>query len=159
MVARTRNPTPAADRVLVIRRVFDAPRDLVFRCWTERQHVMQWLAPRDFTIPAAAGDARAGAAWSMTMRQPDGTDLRLAGVYREVTPPERLVFTHAWLDERGHPGHETVVTVTFAERGGKTEMTFQQAEFASRDERDGHQGGWGECFDRLGALLSTLSRQ
>jgi uncharacterized protein YndB with AHSA1/START domain len=68
------------------------------------------------------------------------------------------VFTHAWLDDQGKPGHETLVTVTFAERGGKTEVTLRQAEFASAAERDGHRGGWTECFERLAEHLVEMSR-
>ena len=83
------------------------------------------------------------------MHAPDGRDLWLGGVYREIVAAERLVFTHAWDDPQGKPGHETVVTVTFVERDGKTEMTFRQAVFESVGERDGHQGGWSECFERL----------
>jgi uncharacterized protein YndB with AHSA1/START domain len=64
------------------------------------------------------------------------------------------VFTHAWDDEHGKPGHETVVTVTLVERDGKTEMTFRQGVFKSVESRDGHNGGWTECFDRLEELLT-----
>jgi uncharacterized protein YndB with AHSA1/START domain len=91
------------------------------------------------------------------MRSPDGRDLWLGGVYREIVAPERLVFTHAWDNAQGVPGHETLVTVTFVERSGKTDMTFRQAVFESVGERDGHQGGWTECFDKLAQHLKTLS--
>ncbi len=90
------------------------------------------------------------------MRSPDGKDLWLGGVYREIVAPERLVFTHAWDDPQGNPGPETLVTVTFAERGRKTEMTFRQAVFQSLGERDGHQGGWTECFEKLAQYVKTL---
>jgi uncharacterized protein YndB with AHSA1/START domain len=89
------------------------------------------------------------------MRKPDGTDLWLGGVYREIVEPERLVFTHAWLDANGKPGPETLVTVTLTERGGKTEMKFRQTGFDSTESREGHAGGWGECFDKLEELLAT----
>jgi uncharacterized protein YndB with AHSA1/START domain len=78
----------------------------------------------------------------------------VGGVYREIVPNERLVFTHAWDGEDGRPGHETRVTVTLADApGGKTKMTFRQAAFASKASRDGHEGGWGESFDRLAEYL------
>jgi uncharacterized protein YndB with AHSA1/START domain len=83
------------------------------------------------------------------MRSPDGDDLWLGGVYREIVFPERLVFTHAWDDASGRRGQETVVTVTFSDEGGGTKMVFRQEGFTSAGERDGHAGGWTECFERL----------
>jgi uncharacterized protein YndB with AHSA1/START domain len=146
--------TTSQERELVIKRVFDAPRELVFKAWTDPEHLKQWSAPRGFTLPFAEGDLRPGGKWRSMMRKPDGTELWLGGVYREIVEPERLVFTHAWDDEHGNPGHETLVTVTFVERDGKTEMTFRQGMFESVESRDGHKGGWTECFDRLEELLS-----
>src|SRR5688500_14609188 len=117
----------ATERELVITRVFDAPRDLVWRAWTEPARIKQWSAPKVFTSPVAEGELRPGGAWKYCMRKPDGTDLWLAGVYREIDEQKRLVCTHAWLDEHGDPGPETLVTVIFVERGGKTEMTSRQS--------------------------------
>jgi uncharacterized protein YndB with AHSA1/START domain len=146
--------TTAQERELVIIRVFDAPRELVFKAWTDPEQLKQWSAPQGFTVPVAEGDLRPGGKWRSMMRKPDGTELWLGGVYREIVEPERLVFTHAWDDEHGKPGHETVVTVTLVERDGKTEMTFRQGVFKSVESRDGHNGGWTECFDRLEELLT-----
>jgi uncharacterized protein YndB with AHSA1/START domain len=153
----TGSSSSKSDRELVIKRVFDAPRELVFKAWTDPEHLKQWSAPQGFTIPVAEGDLRPGGKWRSMMRKPDGTELWLGGVYREIVEPERLVFTHAWDDKNGRPGHETVVTVTLVERDGKTEMTFRQGLFDSVESRDGHQGGWTECFDRLEELLSRES--
>jgi uncharacterized protein YndB with AHSA1/START domain len=153
----TGSSSSKSDRELVIKRVFDAPRELVFKAWTDPEHLKQWSAPQGFTIPVAEGDLRPGGKWRSMMRKPDGTELWLGGVYREIVEPERLVFTHAWDDKNGKPGHETVVTVTLVERDGKTEMTFRQGLFESAESRDGHQGGWTECFDRLEELLSRES--
>lgn len=85
---------------------------------------------------------------------PDGKELKLGGVYLEVVPPERIVFTHAWEDENGNPGHETTVMIILAERNGKTEMTFHQGEFESAESQEGHGGGWTECFDKLVEYLA-----
>jgi len=123
MDARVRNNADA-ERELIIRRTFDAPREL-----------------------------RVGGAFSACMRSPEGTEHRLRGVYREIVPPERLVFTHCWVDERGTPGPETLVTVILAERGGRTEMMFHQGLFASIAARDGHEQGWTSCFEQLAELL------
>ena len=80
----------------------------------------------------------------------------MRGVYREIVEPDRIVFTFAWEDEKGDPGHETLVTVTFAEHDGKTKLTFHQAVFESIAVRDSHREGWSECFDRLEAHLAEL---
>jgi uncharacterized protein YndB with AHSA1/START domain len=143
----------ASDRELVITRVFSAPRQLVWKAWTEDMD--KWSAPRGFTIPNSEGDLRPGGKWRACMRKPDGTDLCLGGVYLEIVPPERLVFTHAWDDPNGNPGPETVVTVTLVERGRKTEMNFRQTGFDSVESRNGHADGWSQCFDRLEELLAS----
>ena len=143
----------ATDNELVINRTFDAPRELVWKAWTEDMD--KWSAPRGFTIPFGEADLRPGGKWRATMVSPDGKELALGGVYREIVPPERLVFTHAWDDDNGKPGPETVVTVTLIARGQKTEMNFRQTGFDSVESRDGHAEGWGECFDILEELLAA----
>jgi uncharacterized protein YndB with AHSA1/START domain len=153
VAAKNSDTLAASDRELVITRTFDAPRDLVWKAWTDPERLKQWSAPQGFTIPVSEGALRPGGAWRACMRRPDGTELWLGGVYREIVEPERLVFTHAWDDEKGKPGRQTTVTVTFTERGGKTEMKFRQTGFESVGSRDGHAGGWNESFDRLEELL------
>ena len=93
----------------------------------------------------------AGAGAIACARRATGADLWHGGVFREVVPPERLVFTFAW-EEEGERGIENVVTITFTEQGRKTLMNFRQTPFQSAEERDGHQGGWGSAFDRLDDL-------
>jgi len=140
---------------LNIRRTFNAPRELVFRAWTEPQLLAQWSCPRGYTFSENRGELRVGGTFSARMRSPEGTEHRLRGVYREIVPPERLVFTHCWVDEQGAPGPETLVTVTLAEHGGRTEMSFHQALFVSVEARDRHEQGWTNCFERLAELLGT----
>jgi uncharacterized protein YndB with AHSA1/START domain len=140
-------------RELVITRVFDAPRELVFRAWVDPEHLVRWSAPKGFTIWFNEGEVRPGGSYRLCMRSPEGEDHWLRGVYREIVEPERLVFTHVWESD---PDHETVVTVTFAERGGKTEMTFRQGPFKSAESRDGHAEGWTECFEKLDDLLASI---
>jgi uncharacterized protein (TIGR02246 family) len=144
-----------ADLDLTITRLFDAPRDLVFKAWTDLELGRRWSAPYGFTVPASEGELRVGGAWRLCMRRPGEKDLWVGGVYREIVVPERLVFTHAWEDAHGTPGHETLVTVTLAERRGKTEMTFTQTGFESVESRDGHGEGWSECFDQLAEVLAA----
>ena len=106
-------------------------------------------------MPSYKMDARPGGAFRFCMRSPEGTDHWLQGVYREVVEPRRLVFTWAWEDTQGKPGHETVVTVTFAEQGGKTKLTLHQAIFESVSARDAHQSGWASS---LGCLAEYLAK-
>lgn len=141
------------ERELTITRIFDAPRELVFRMWSEATHLRQWSAPNGFTIPENSGELRPGGHWRCHMRAPDGSGHVCSGVYREIVVPERLVFTHGWEDGNGTRGHETLVTVVLEEHNGKTRMTFHQALFASVADRDGHQIGWSESFDRLADYL------
>jgi uncharacterized protein YndB with AHSA1/START domain len=154
MHARARN-SAAAERELNIRRTFNAPRELVFRAWTEPQLLAQWSCPRGYTCSENRGELRVGGTFSARMRSPEGTEHRLRGVYREIVPPERLVFTHSWVDELGVPGPETLVTVTLAASDGRTEMRFHQALFTSVEARDRHEQGWTNCFERLVELLAA----
>ena len=102
-----------------------------------------------------AGALRAGGRWRTCLRRDeDGKELWQGGIYREVVEPERLVFTFAWDQDDGSPGHETLVTVTFAEQGERTRMTFRQAVFATEESCAGHRGGWNSAFDRLAEALT-----
>jgi uncharacterized protein YndB with AHSA1/START domain len=148
----------AAGPELRITRLYDAPRQLVFDAWTMAEHLEQWQgAPMGFSVTVAESDIRPGGRFRLCMRSPDGVDHWLQGVYREIVSPERLVFTHMWLDAQGKPGPETVVTITLAEQGGQTLLTLHQSGFASIGVRDGHQVGWSSTLDRLAAHLETLS--
>src|SRR5262245_4135406 len=118
-----------AEHGLVIRRLIDAPRALVFEMWTDPRHAAQWWGPRDHPATHIAMDARPGGAWRHCLRSIEtGAELWQSGVFREVVPPDRLVFTFAW-DEDGARGLDTLVTVTFAEENGKTLLTMHQAPF------------------------------
>lgn len=145
---------------LVITRVFDAPRELVFDAWTKAEHLQHWQgAPRGFTVTTEKSDIRPGGGFRICMRSPNGAEHRLEGSYREIVRPERLVFTHAWLDAVGKPSQETLVTVTFIERGVKTEMTLSQSGFRSTESRDGHRLGWTSAFDVLGEYLTQYVKK
>ena len=152
----TKGQSTSADNLeLVITRVFDAPRERLWKAWTDPEDMKQWSAPKGFTVPVSEGELKPGGHWKAVMVKPDGTPLPLGGVYREINPPERLVFTHAWFDENDKPGPETVCTVVLKELGSKTEMTFRQTGFTSGDSREGHEGGWTECFEKLEDLLAA----
>ncbi len=151
------DPRPSVQQhELVITRVFDAPRSLVFKAWTDPKHARQWWGPKDHPATHVSMDVRPGGAWRHCLKSVEtGEELWLGGVFREIAEPERLVFTFAW-DEAGEPGLETLVTVTFTEQNGKTRMTLRQAPFESVEQRDGHQGGWTSTIDRLEEYLAHL---
>ena len=149
----SKRPSAPAEQTLVIKRTFDAPRDLVWKVWSDPEQAKKWWGPDGFTAPVVELDARPGGKWRALMRSPDGKDVWQHGVYREIVPPEKVSFTFIW-DEQ--PDHEMLVTVTFAERGTKTEMTFRQGIFKSVEDRNGHEGGWSQSFDRFAAYLKTV---
>ena len=157
--------TTASDRDLVITRVFDAPRDLVWKAWTSPEHFMRWWGPKDFTAPLCRIDLRVGGRYHWCMRSPDGTDYHTTGVYREIVPPERIVYTDSFADEMGTvvPASsygfgddfptETLVTVTFVERDGRTTMTLRHAGLPAGTLKEQTGEGWNESFDKLEATL------
>jgi len=156
MAARSNAATESAERELLITRVFNAHRSLVFKAWTEPQHLVHWWGPQGFTLPSCTLDLRPGGTYRFCMRSPEGVDHWLQGIYREIIEPERLVFTYAFEDATGKPGHETLVTVTFAELGEKTKLTVHQAVFESVTVRDEHVRGWTEALDRLAGYLTQV---
>jgi uncharacterized protein YndB with AHSA1/START domain len=101
-------------------------------------------------------DIRPGGAYRLCMRSPQGTDHWKRGVYREITPPERIVFTFAWEDADGKPGHELLTTVTFAEHGTKTKLTLHQAMFETVERCADHRGGWTSCLERFAEYIATI---
>lgn len=149
----TSDPTSLLE--MVITRVFDAPRSLVYEVWTQPGHIVNWMAPHGFTIPETSGELKVGGEWHCVMVAPDGTKHPLSGTYREVIPEELLVTTHCWEDEQGNPEHETTLAVRFADEDGKTRVTLEQRNFKSEASRDGHIDGWGQSLDRLTTLLET----
>jgi uncharacterized protein YndB with AHSA1/START domain len=143
---------------LVLTRVFDAPRELVWKVWTDPKHVARWWGPHGFTNPVCELDVRPGGAIRIHMRGPDGTVYPMTGVYLEVVEPERIVFTSAALGADGNPVFEVLTTVTFAEQGGKTKqilharvikMTAQAAPYLK-----GMEAGWTQSLERLAESLA-----
>ncbi len=149
--------TLADDFVLSITRRLDAPRELVFKVWSQPEHLARWWGPKDFTLPSCQMDFRPGGAFRFTMRGANGKDHTLQGVYREIVPPERLSFSWRWVDEAEDcAGPETQVTVTLESQGNKTLLTLHQARFDTVSARDSHGEGWGESLDRLTDYVGGL---
>ena len=138
---------------MILTRVFDAPRELVWRTWTEREHLTQWWGPKGFTLPGCEMDFRPGGTYRFVMRGPDGRDNPFHGVYREIVRNGRIVFT-AILDNL--PGHELLTTVTFADEGGKTKLTVRQTTPPGEAGR-GQNQGWSETLERLADHLGGLA--
>ena len=165
----TNAPTTSPERTLVIERIFDAPRELVWKAWTDPQHLMRWWGPKIFTSPAAEIDFRVGGKWLFAMQSPEWNEGRAiwsTGVYREIVPFERIVCTDCFADEDGnvvpatHYGMtedfplEMLVTVTFEDLDGKTKMTLRHEGLPAGD-KDGAGVGWNESFDKLADCLAT----
>jgi len=171
-------PSPemaAGDREFLITREFDAPRELVFKAWTEPRHLAQWWGPPPFTCPVCEMDVRVGGAYRVVMHSPEGVDYPITGVFREVTPPERLAMTQdvsehpkEWHDmvkpNRGaddkNPAGEMVCAVTFENVGGRTRLTvrtrFQSAAIRDAMLKMGMNEGWSLSLERLTKLLPKL---
>jgi uncharacterized protein YndB with AHSA1/START domain len=152
---------------VLITRTFDAPRELVFRAWTDPELLAQWYAPHGCTIAFRTLDVRKGGEFHSVIRTPDGKDCWCRGVYSELVAPERIVYTLAVADADGNLitpmqagmdpewPHETTVTVTFAERDGKTMLTLHQTVPESLAKRTGAHPSWLEMLDRLDEQLAS----
>ncbi len=159
----------ASDREIVITRVFDAPRELVFKAWTEPARLMRWWGPKGFTTPFCTIDLRPGGLMHFCMRSPEGQDIWCRGVFLEVVVPELIVVTDSFSDEHGNvvpPTQyglspdwptEALLTVTFAEHeGGKTLLTLRHTVgIVPAAEREGTQQGWIESLDRLADYVAN----
>jgi uncharacterized protein YndB with AHSA1/START domain len=149
--------TEPSERELTIERIFDAPRELVFKCWTEPERLARWIGPKGFSGTILTCELREGGNYRAHMRGPDGQDHWQHGVFREIAPPERIVRTYCWTDADGRPTQpETLLTVTFADLGGRTRLTLHQAVFESVTACDEHRGGWSTAFDKLAEYIATV---
>jgi len=165
----TRNTPATTSTELVITRVFDAPRELVWKAWTEPEHLMRWWGPKGFTAPAVEIDFRVGGKVLAAMQSTEfneGRPIWSTGVYREIVPFERIVCTDSFADEHGNvvPATyygmeadmplEMLITVTFENLGGKTRMTLRHEGIPAGPEREGANQGWSESFDKLAEYLA-----
>src|SRR5215813_9990319 len=149
------------DRELVLSRLIDASPHKVYRAWTEPELLKQWFAPKPFTTPVVELDVRPGGANLIVMRGPDGKDMPNRGVYLDVVPNERLVFTDAYV-KAWEPSAKPfmTVTITLESQAGKTRYTARVSHWTAADrethERMGFHQGWGQCADQLIALVAIL---
>lgn len=160
-----------ASAPFVITRVVDAPRDFVWKLWTEPAHLKQWWGPKGFKVHTCKVDLRAGGVFLYGMRAPDGSDVWGKFTYREIVAPERLVFIVSFSDKKGgitrHPASpdwplQILSTVTFTDRGSKTEISVQWSPFEATeterkvfdDGRDSMRQGWTGTFEQLAEYLT-----
>ena len=150
-----------AERTVTITRLLDAPRDLVFRLWTDPAHMAQWWGPRGFTNPVCELDVRVGGWIHIDMRAPDGTVYPMTGTFREITPPRRLVFEVVAEDHDGNVHLRSLTTVTFAEEGNKTRLTVHADAVGlsplAPQMLAGMEAGWTQSLEKLGELAARTS--
>lgn len=143
---------------LTITRTVDAPRELVFACWTQTKHLARWGgAPADMTAEVEIKEIRTGGRYKVHLRHANGDSFTVQGTYLEVMKPERLVFTHAWVGHGGKPGKEMLITINFADVDGRTRMTLKQEGFDSAGSRDGHKQGWSSQLDRFTIYVNSIA--
>jgi uncharacterized protein YndB with AHSA1/START domain len=153
------NATPTHENELVLTRLIDAPREKLYQAWTDPELLKQWFAPLPYTTPHVETDVHPGGASLIVMRGPDGPDMPNRGVYLEVVPNEKLVFTDAYT-EAWVPSEKPfmTVTLTFEDEGGKTRYTARVRHWTKEDtethEKMGFHVGWGICADQLTALVT-----
>ena len=159
--------TNIESKPLVIERVFDAPREQVWKAWTEPELAMQWWGPKGYTTPVCKIDFRVGGKFLNCMRGPDGVDIWSTGVYREIVELERIVCTDSFADEHGNvvPATnygmpemplEMMFTVTFEDAGnGKTKLTIKHEGLPVGDMLSGANEGWNQLFEKLAEYLAA----
>ncbi|MEL6278417.1 MAG: SRPBCC domain-containing protein [Pseudomonadota bacterium] len=132
------------------------PPELMFRLFTEPEHLARWFGPVGFTVEEARTDLKPGGAWRIVMRSPEGNQHRVTGVYEEVSPPVRVVFSWAWESEDGSLGHVSRVIIAFASTDSGCRMSLRHENLADDEARAGHGRGWTSSLESIDAYLETL---
>lgn len=166
MSTMSKNTPQVAEGELVIERIFDAPLELVWQAWTEPEHIKRWWGPKDFTAPVIKIDFREGGAYHYCMRSPDGQDYWSTGVFREIVPQKRIVYTDSFADEKGNVVSgsyygmgddiplELLVTLTFEDTGdGRTRFTLRHAGMPEGENSEMAGLGWNQSLDKLAESL------
>ncbi len=139
---------------LVIRRTFEAPPQAVFAAWTTPAMMMQFLAPEDGSIKDIKLDVRPGGAYTVVFGMPDGEDWTVGGVYKEVSPPNRLSMTWRWVEDDPKDERDTFLSLQFNPHGSGTELVLTHENLRSEESRESHDSGWNAFLDKLAATLS-----
>ena len=137
---------------LALVRQFKAPPEKVWCALTQPDALKKWMGPSDeFSVPRVEADVRVGGRYRIVMKAPDGEEHDVSGIYKEVAPHRKLVFTWAW---KSTPEHESLVTIDLRQQDSGTEMTLTHEQFADVEARDKHQHGWTGCLARLEPFLA-----
>jgi uncharacterized protein YndB with AHSA1/START domain len=152
------NVRPSDDELLITRQ-FDAPASVLFALWSKPEHMKRWMGPATYTCPEAEIDFRIGGSYRAMIKSADLGENWFGGTYREIEQDRRLVFTFAWDNDGPSAGVETLVTITFQERGGKTVQTFHQRPFRNVERRNSHVHGWTSAFDKLESYATTIAKE
>ena len=152
-VQMTTDEPQASETVLRLRRTIRAPRARVYQAWADSGEIQNWWGPKGFSCSECEWNAAPGGSYRTCMTSPDGNTICLGGTFREVVPPEKLVFTWQWENTDGPTaGAETLVTVEFHDLGEKTEILLVHERFPDAEARDAHEKGWSsslECLEEL----------
>lgn len=156
-MSTTADPKTHTDRELTLTRVLDAPRALVWKAWTDSKQMAQWWGPKGFTNPVCELDLRPGGAIRIDMRAPNGTVYPMTGIFREIVPPQRLVFVAYAQDHSGNKQIKSLTTATFEEHQGKTRLTVHARARGLMpigwQMIEGMEAGWNGSLDRLAELV------
>lgn len=137
---------------LVIRRTLKASPQRVYEAWTQPDLAKQFMCPEDVTIPEATFDVRVGGAYRIVMKKPDGEELVVRGIYRDVQPGKRLEMNWTWEEDRPEDEQDTLLVLEFAPHGTGTELTLTQTQFLKAESRTNHEGGWNSILDKMETL-------
>ncbi|HWG46097.1 MAG TPA: SRPBCC family protein [Gemmataceae bacterium] len=163
MVNKSDATAARPEREVILTRVYDAPRERVFKAWTDAKQLAQWWGPHYFTNPVCELDVRPGGTLRIVMRGPDGVDYPMKGIFREIVEPERLVFTNIVIDQAGNHLAEGLTIVTFAEHDGKTKLTVQTHMVVLVPEAapmlEGMEAGWTQSLERLEERVTNTAEQ
>lgn len=142
------------DTSLTVRRTFQAPRDRVFRAWTNAQELARWFAPSaEYSTKVPELDLKVGGKYKVEMHHKSGNVHTVEGTYREIKPPEKIAFTWRW--ESGPAAQESLVTIEFLDLGSSTEILLTHAQLPSAEEREKHTHGWNGCLEQLARFVEA----
>jgi uncharacterized protein YndB with AHSA1/START domain len=146
-------PQSQPQNSIQLRRTFAAPRERVFRAWTDAREFALWFHPTtDHTTIISRLDVKVGGKYSLEMHHKDGNVHKLSGTYQQIKPPEKLSFTWRWSNDP--PGQETLVSLDFLDHGNATEMVLLHGQFPDAETREKHNHGWLGCFEQLQNYLA-----
>jgi|HubBroStandDraft_2_1064218.scaffolds.fasta_scaffold32223_4 uncharacterized protein YndB with AHSA1/START domain len=142
------------DTSLTVRRTFQAPRERVFRAWTNAQELARWFAPSaEYSTKVPELDLKVGGKYKVEMHHKGGNIHTVEGTYREIKPPEKIAFTWRW--ESDAATHESLVTIEFLDQGSSTEILLTHAQLPSVEEREKHAHGWNGCLEQLARFVEA----